>query len=96
MELGGSGLWSRRPRVRAPSLILSLSLSLSLEVTADTGLVDLSYYSGGLRALQIQCSRPADTSTCELVEVGGYLAPKGNDFWGVEVIENAGDDPTSR
>jgi len=52
----------------------------------DPSLAYLSYYSGGLRAVQIQCSNPADTSTCELVEVGGYLDPAGNDFWGVEVI----------
>ncbi len=50
----------------------------------DPSLAYLSYYSGGLRAIQIQCSNPADTSTCELVEVGGYLDPNGNDFWGVE------------
>jgi len=50
----------------------------------DPSLAYLSYYSGGLRAIQIQCSNPADTSTCELVEVGGYLDPAGNDFWGVE------------
>ncbi len=48
---------------------------------------------GGLRALHIQCSNPADTSTCELVEVGGYLDPEGNNFWGVEVILNPADDP---
>ena len=60
----------------------------------DPSLAYLSYYAGGLRALQIQCSNPADTSTCELVEVGGYLDPEGNNFWGVEVIpdpENPGD-----
>lgn len=50
----------------------------------DPSLAYLSYYSGGLRAIQIQCSNPADTSTCELVEVGGYLDPNGNEFWGVE------------
>jgi hypothetical protein len=50
----------------------------------DPTLAYLSYYSGGLRAIQIQCSNPADTSTCELVEVGGYLDPLGNEFWGVE------------
>ena len=59
----------------------------------DPSLAYLSYYSGGLRALQIQCTNPADTATCELVEVGGYLAPEGNDFWGVEVIPNPADDP---
>ncbi|MDQ3995764.1 MAG: hypothetical protein M3303_01965 [Gemmatimonadota bacterium] len=59
----------------------------------DPSLAYLSYYAGGLRAVQIQCSNPADTSTCELVEVGGYLDPAGNDFWGVEVIPNPADDP---
>lgn len=42
----------------------------------------LSYYAGGLRALQIQGT--------ELVEVGGYLDPAGNNFWGVEVFERDG------
>ncbi len=50
----------------------------------------LSYYSGGIRALQIQCSDPADNSTCELVETGKYLGPTGNDFWGVEAFEKNG------
>ena len=52
----------------------------------DPSLAYLSYYSGGLRAIQIQCSDPGDNSTCELVEVGGYLDPDGNDFWGVETF----------
>jgi hypothetical protein len=60
----------------------------------DPSLAYLSYYAGGLRAVQIQCSNPADTTTCELVEVGGYLDPAGNDFWGVEVIPNPADDPS--
>ena len=60
----------------------------------DPSLAYLSYYSGGLRAIQIQCSDPNDNTTCELVEVGGYLDPEGNDFWGVEVIPNPADDPT--
>ena len=42
----------------------------------------LSYYAGGLRALQIQGT--------ELVEVGGYLDENGNNFWGVEVFERDG------
>lgn len=42
----------------------------------------LSYYSGGLRALQIQNQ--------ELVETGGYLDPLGNNFWGVEVFVRNG------
>jgi hypothetical protein len=56
----------------------------------DPTLAYLSYYAGGLRAIQIQCANPADTSTCELVEVGGYLDPEGNNFWGVETF--VGDD----
>jgi hypothetical protein len=56
----------------------------------DPSLAYLSYYAGGLRAIQIQCADPADTSTCELVEVGGYLDPMGNDFWGVQTF--VGDD----
>jgi hypothetical protein len=59
----------------------------------DPSLAYLSYYAGGLRAVQIQCSNPADTSTCKLVEVGGYLDQEGNNFWGVEVIRNPDDNP---
>lgn len=59
----------------------------------DPSLAYLSYYSGGLRAVQVQCKKPADTSTCELVEVGGYLDAAGNNFWGVEVIPNPADNP---
>jgi len=39
----------------------------------------LSYYSGGMRALKISTAK-------KLVETGGYLDPKGNDFWGVEAF----------
>jgi len=54
----------------------------------DPTLAYLSYYSGGLRAIQIttnvaQCAAQGDTSPC-LVEVGGYLDPHGNNFWGVD------------
>ena len=56
----------------------------------DASLAYLSYYAGGLRAIQIQCTSPTDTSTCELVEVGGYLDEAGNNFWGVETF--IGDD----
>lgn len=60
----------------------------------DESLAYLSYYSGGLRAIQIMCNGvpydaddpSIDTSTCELVEVGGYLDEHGNDFWGVETF----------
>jgi hypothetical protein len=64
----------------------------------DPSLAYLSYYAGGLRAIQIMCggepydpeNPPADLGTCELVEVGGYLDPMGNNFWGVETF--VGDD----
>ena len=56
----------------------------------DASRAYLSYYSGGLRAIQIKCSNPADTSTCELDEVGGYLDPEGNNFWGVETFVREG------
>ncbi len=42
----------------------------------------LSYYAGGLRSLEIQGT--------ELVEVGGYLDPNGNNFWGVEAFVRDG------
>ncbi len=38
----------------------------------------LAYYSAGMRALKIEDD--------ELVEIGGYLDPQGNDFWGVETF----------
>ena len=56
----------------------------------DPSLAYLSYYAGGLRAIQIQCANPADTSTCALVEVGGYLDEAGNNFWGVETFVRDG------
>jgi hypothetical protein len=49
-----------------------------------------SYYGGGVVMLEIQCADESDKSTCELVEVGGYLDPLGNDFWGVETYEKDG------
>ena len=55
------------------------------EVATDPDEADrayLSYYSGGLRALQIVGE--------ELVETGGYLDPEGNDFWGVETFVRNG------
>lgn len=47
----------------------------------------LSYYAGGLRALRVECT---GASSCELVEVGSYLDPNGNNFWGVEVFVRGG------
>lgn len=56
----------------------------------DPSLAYLSYYSGGVRAIQIRCTDPADTGSCSLVEVGGFLAPDGSDFWGVETFVRDG------
>jgi len=50
----------------------------------DASRAFLSYYAGGIRAIQIQCSDPNNASTCRLVETGGYLDPRGNEFWGIE------------
>jgi hypothetical protein len=50
----------------------------------DASRAFLSYYSGGIRALQIQCQKPRDVRSCRLVETGGYLDPHGNEFWGIE------------
>jgi hypothetical protein len=56
----------------------------------DASRAYLSYYAGGMRAIEIQCSDPSDERTCELVETGGYLDPNGNDFWGVETFSKNG------
>jgi hypothetical protein len=67
------------------------------EVATDPVRADrayLSYYSGGMRALDIVCSDPSDESTCELEEVGGYLDEHGNDFWGVEAYRRSGSSST--
>ena len=41
-----------------------------------------SYYSGGFRVVKIVNDK--------LVEVGHYIDPDGNNFWGVQVFEHAG------
>jgi LVIVD repeat len=41
-----------------------------------------SYYSGGLRVAEIEDG--------EIVEKGHYIAPDGNNFWGVEVFQQGG------
>lgn len=62
----------------------------------DPTLAYVSYYDAGLRAVQIQCSNPAVASTCDLVEVGGFIDRAGpdnlagNDFWGVETFVRNG------
>nr|MBA3281318.1 hypothetical protein [Acidimicrobiia bacterium] len=48
----------------------------------DPSIAYLSYYSAGFRVIQIQNG--------ELVEVGGYLDPAGNNIWGVQVFESGG------
>jgi hypothetical protein len=57
---------------------------------ADASRAFLSYYAGGIRAIQIQCTNPTDPSTCRLAETGGYLDPKGNQFWGIETFVRNG------
>lgn len=49
---------------------------------ADDTLAYLSYYSAGFRVLRIMND--------ELVEVGNYTDPNGNNFWGVQVFEFEG------
>ena len=49
----------------------------------DASFAYLSYYAGGLRSLEI-------VGGTDLAEVGGYLDPNGNNFWGVEAF--VGDD----
>lgn len=57
---------------------------------ADPTRAFLSYYAGGIRAIQIHCQRPRDVMSCRLVETGGYLDPHGNDFWGIETFVRNG------
>ena len=57
---------------------------------ADASRAFLSYYAGGIRAIQIKCQRPNDVSSCRLAETGGYLDPKGNQFWGIETFVRNG------
>ncbi len=57
----------------------------------DASLAYLSYYSGGVRMIEIQCADENDESTCELVEVGGYLGEQGNDVWGIEAFVRDGE-----
>jgi hypothetical protein len=64
------------------------------EVAADPLRPDtayLSYYNAGARAVQIQCPSPTSTAGCQLVEVGGFIGPDGNDFWGVETFVRDGE-----
>lgn len=46
----------------------------------------VAYQAGGLRMLELQCF----ASSCELVEVGGYLGSSGNNIVGVDVFERGG------
>ena len=45
----------------------------------------------GARAVQILCPSPTSTTGCQLVEVGGFIGPDGNDFWGVETFVRDGE-----
>lgn len=55
----------------------------------DSRAAYLAYSFGGLRAIEIQ-----SPGVEELVEVGGYLDPQGNNFWGVEAFVRQGTDKT--
>ena len=68
----------------------SLSVHEVATDKTDASRAYLSYYQGGMRSLQIQCSNPGDRTTCRLVEVGGYLDPLGNNFWGIETFTRGG------
>lgn len=68
----------------------SLSVHEVATDKTDASRAYLSYYQGGIRSLQIQCSNPGDRTTCRLVEVGGYLDPLGNNFWGIETFTRGG------
>ncbi len=50
---------------------------------ADPRLLYFSYYSGGFRVARI-------TMANKIQEIGHYIAPGGNNFWGVQVFEDAG------
>jgi hypothetical protein len=68
----------------------SLSVHEVATDKTDASRAYLSYYAGGIRALQIRCTKPRDASTCRLVETGGYLDPRGNQFWGIETFVRNG------
>jgi len=57
---------------------------------ADASRAFLSYYAGGIRAIQIRCASPNNVGSCRLVETGGYLDPNGNEFWGIETFVRSG------
>jgi hypothetical protein len=49
----------------------------------DPRLLYFSYYSGGFRVARI-------TDDEKIQETGHYIAPGGNNFWGVQVFQDAG------
>ena len=55
----------------------------------DASRAYLSYYAGGIRALQISCERPHDRRTCRLVERAA-TSTQGNEFWGIETFVRGG------
>jgi len=59
----------------------------------NPNLLYLSYYSGGVRMLEIQCPTTTSTAGCELVEVGAFIDEGGSNFWGVEIIDNPYENP---
>lgn len=58
---------------------------------SDARFAYVAYRAGGLRSLEIQC---ASSFSCELVEIGRYLDPSGNDFSGIEAFVRPRDGAT--
>ncbi|MEK7786224.1 MAG: hypothetical protein AAB658_12500 [Chloroflexota bacterium] len=79
------------PEAHDPAFAFGFGALTVHEVATDPQAANrayLSYYAGGLRSLEIRCQ--GNSGNCKLVEVGGYLDPNGNDFWGVEAFVRDG------
>ena len=61
-----------------PSDVGDLSVHEVATSKVDPDLAYLSYYSGGLRVI--------DVSSGKIDEVGGFIDEGGNNFWGVEAF----------
>jgi hypothetical protein len=54
----------------------------------DARLAFVSYYAAGVRAVRI--TQPSKGKQPQIQEVGAYIDEGGNNFWGVEVFEQGG------
>ncbi|HKZ85114.1 MAG TPA: hypothetical protein VJ793_15795 [Anaerolineae bacterium] len=76
------------PQAMDPAFAIGFGVLSVHEIAAhptDSSRFYSSYYAGGFRAFKIKehgCG--SDGAPC-IVQVGGYLDPLGNDFWGVEM-----------